>query len=82
MPIQKITSSDITSVSNTIISGTITCSQISANTISNTAFQTGSVENYMSSQGTAFGNRNKIINGRLDIWQRGTSFTEIGRAHV
>ena len=35
------------------------------NTLSNTVFQTGSVENYMRAQGAGnfAGNRNKIING-------------------
>ena len=80
MPIQKITSgiiqdgavaaADIVSVSNTAISGTITGSQISSNTLSNTVFQTGSVENYMNAAGLGFGMRNRIINGDMRIDQR------------
>jgi hypothetical protein len=42
--------------------------------LSNTVFQTCSVENYMSAQGTSFGFRNKLINGAMLITQRnGTS---------
>ena len=37
-------------IANSTFSGTLSGNNISANTISNTAFQTGSVENYMSSQ--------------------------------
>jgi hypothetical protein len=43
---------------------------ITANTVANSAFQTGSVENYMSSQGLALGMRNRIINGAMQIDQR------------
>ena len=56
----------VTSASNVAISG----AGITANTVANSAFQTGSVENYMSSQGTSFGIRNKIINGAMMIDQR------------
>ena len=69
-----VTASQIANVANTQITGTITGSQISSNTLSNTVFQTGSVENYMSAQGTSFGIRNKLINGAMMISQRnGTS---------
>jgi len=71
----NIISSQITSVANTQLTGTITGSQISSNTLSNTVFQTGSVENYMSAQGTSFGMRNKIINGAMAINQRNTAVT-------
>jgi len=57
-------------VANTQITGNITGSQISSNTLSNTVFQTGSVENYMSAQGLGFGMRNRIINGAMVIDQR------------
>ena len=73
----NIISSQITSVANTQITGTITGSQISSNTLSNTVFQTGSVENYMSAAGLGFGMRNRIINGAMVIDQRnaGASIT-------
>jgi len=66
----NIISSQITSVANTQISGNIIGSQISSNTLSNTVFQTGSVENYMSAAGLGFGMRNRIINGAMVIDQR------------
>jgi len=66
----NIISSQITSVANTQLTGTITGSQISSNTLSNTVFQTGSVENYMSAAGLGFGMRNRIINGAMVIDQR------------
>ena len=71
----NIVSSQITSVANTQLTGTITGSQISSNTLSNTVFQTGSVENYMRANNLDFGLRNRIINGAMQISQRGTSFT-------
>jgi hypothetical protein len=82
MPIQKITSTDITNISNTSISGTITGSQISANTVTSTNLQTGSVENYMSSQGLALGMRNKIINGAMMIDQRNAGAAVTNNATV
>jgi hypothetical protein len=66
----NIISSQITSVANTQLTGTITGSQISSNTLSNTVFQTGSVENYMNAAGLGFGMRNRIINGSQLISQR------------
>jgi hypothetical protein len=66
----NITAAQITSVANTQLTGTITGSQISSNTLSNTVFQTGSVENYMNAQGLSFGMRNRIINGAMVIDQR------------
>jgi hypothetical protein len=56
----------VTSASNVAISG----AGITANTVANSAFQTGSVENYMNAQGTFAGMRNKIINGDMRISQR------------
>jgi hypothetical protein len=75
----NIISSQITSVANTQLTGTITGSQISSNTLSNTVFQTGAVENYMSAAGLGFGMRNRIINGAMVIDQRnaGASVTPI-----
>jgi len=65
-----VTASQIANVANTQLTGTITGSQISSNTLSNTVFQTGSVENYMNSQNLGFGMRNRIINGAMVIDQR------------
>jgi hypothetical protein len=61
----------ISTVSNTGISG----AGITANSVSNSAFQTGSVENYLRGANLNFGMRNRIINGAMQISQRGTSFT-------
>ena len=55
----------ITSASNTAISG----AGITANTIANSAFQTGSIENYSRAAGL-LGIRNRIINGAMVIDQR------------
>jgi hypothetical protein len=55
----------ITSASNTAISG----AGITANTIANSAFQTGSIENYSRAAGL-LGMRNRIINGAMVIDQR------------
>jgi len=62
-----------TSITGNIISSQITSvggSQITANTVANSAFQTGSVENYMNAAGLGFGMRNRIINGAMVIDQR------------
>ena len=56
----------ITSASNTAISG----AGITANTIANSAFQTGSVERYLLGANLDFGMRNRIINGAMAIDQR------------
>jgi hypothetical protein len=56
----------ITSASNTAISG----AGITANTVANSAFQTGSVESYMRGANLDFGMRNRIINGAMVIDQR------------
>jgi hypothetical protein len=55
---------------NNIVDATITGAKISSNTISNTAFQTGSVENYMREANLGFNLRNRIINGAMAIDQR------------
>ena len=80
-----ITNDKILSVANTKISGNIISSQIAsvngsvitANTIANSAIQTGAVENYMNAAGLGFGMRNRIINGAMVIDQRnaGASIT-------
>jgi hypothetical protein len=58
----------------------ITSGVITANTIANSAIQTGAVENYMNAAGLGFGMRNRIINGAMQVWQRGTSFTGINNS--
>ena len=63
----------ITSASNVALSG----AGITANTIANSAFQTGSVENYINSTGRPLSNRNLIFNGAMQIAQRNTSVTGI-----
>ena len=75
----NIISSQITSVANTQLTGTITGSQISSNTLSNTVFQTGSVEAYMRAVNLDFGLRNRIINGQMTIDQRnaGASYSAV-----
>ena len=56
----------VTSASNVAISG----AGITANTVANSAFQTGSVESYMRANSLDFGMRNRIINGAMRIDQR------------
>ena len=76
-----ITAAKIVSIANTQITGNIVSSQITsvggsqitANTIANSAFQTGSVENYLNAQSMNLGMRNRIINGNMAINQRGTT---------
>jgi hypothetical protein len=80
-----VSAADIVSVSNTAISGLITASQIAAvngsvitaNTIANSAIQTGAVESYLRAVNLDFGLRNRIINGDMRTDQRnaGTSVT-------
>ena len=86
-----ITNDKILSVANTKISGNIISSQIAsvngsvitANTIANSAIQTGAVENYMNAAGLSFGMRNRIINGAMVISQRnGTSATTVNTNDV
>jgi len=74
----NIASSQITSVANTQLTGTITGSQISSNTLSNTVFQTGSVENYFNAAGSMFQYKNYIINGAMQVAQRGTTSASTG----
>jgi len=49
--------------------GTVSAT-LSANTLANSSFQTGSIENYMRAQNLDFGLRNRIINGSMMIDQR------------
>ena len=58
------------SIANTQITGTLTGSQISSNTLANSVFRTGSVENYLRGANLDFGMRNRIINGAMRIDQR------------
>ena len=57
-------------IANTIPVNTVSGNVIVANTVSNSAFSTGSVENYLRSQTLDFGMRNRIINGAMRIDQR------------
>ena len=54
--------------SNNIVS--VLGSAITSNTVANSAFQTGSVENYSRATGLLSGMRNRIINGAMVIDQR------------
>ena len=58
--------------SGVIVAASNTAITLTANSVANNQFQTGSIENYMRAQGAgAFaGNRNKIINGAMQIDQR------------
>jgi len=68
----------VTSASNVAISG----AGITANTVANSAFQTGSIENYSRATGLLSGMRNRIINGAMSFDQRnaGASVTPAGSA--
>jgi len=65
-------------VTNAKLAGSITSDKLVsvnaallvANTVSNSAFATGTIENYMRSQTLDFGMRNRIINGAMRIDQR------------
>jgi len=72
MPIQQITSGIIANnavVVADIADSTITGAKLAANTLANSVFQTGSVENYSRAVGL-LGMRNRIINGAQVIDQR------------
>ena len=87
MAIQKITSgiiqdgaiaaADIVSVSNTAISGNIASSQIAPN---QTLYGNVSVTGTLNTPNT-FGFKNRIINGGMDIAQRGNTFTSTSSAN-
>jgi hypothetical protein len=70
----------ITSASNVALSG----ASLSANSVANSAFQTGSVESYMRANSLDFGMRNRIINGAMKIDQRnaGSSVTPTTAVYV
>jgi len=83
MPISTINNKSIadgTIIATDILDGTISSSKlvasniagdrIAANTLSNTVFQTGSVESYLRNASLDFGMRNRIINGAMVIDQR------------
>jgi hypothetical protein len=61
---------DGTISSSKLVSANIAGDRIAANTLSNTVFQTGSVENYVRGANLDFGMRNRIINGAMVIDQR------------
>ena len=71
---------DGTISSSKLVSANIAGDRIAANTLSNTVFQTGSVENYLRGANLDFGMRNRIINGAMVIDQRnaGASVTPNG----
>lgn len=76
----KMTANSISS--NNIVS--VLGSAITSNTIANSAFQTGSVENYMRAQGTNSvfaGMRNRIINGAMIIDQRNAGANTVPSAN-
>jgi len=72
----SITSDKISTVNgasllaNTIPVNTVSGNVIVANTMSNSAFSTGSIENYLRANTLDFGMRNRIINGAMRIDQR------------
>ena len=68
---------DGTISSSKLVSANIAGDRLAANTLSNTVFQTGSVENYLRGANLDFGMRNRIINGAMVIDQRnaGASIT-------
>jgi hypothetical protein len=73
MPIQQITTGIIANnavVAADIADSTITGVKLAANTLANSVFQTGSIENYSRATGLLFGMRNRIINGAMVIDQR------------
>ena len=83
MPISTINNKSIadgTIIATDILDGTISSAKlvaaniagdrIAANTLSNTVFQTGSVESYLRGANLDFGMRNRIINGAMVIDQR------------
>ena len=83
MPLSKVNTNSIkdgTVIAADILDGTISSSKlvasniagdrIAANTLSNTVFQTGSVESYLRNASLDFGMRNRIINGAMVIDQR------------
>ncbi len=73
----SITSAKIDTVANSKITGTITATQLAANSVNASILQTNSVENYMATSGRPLSNRNLIINGAMQVAQRGTSNTGI-----
>ena len=74
MPSQSKLLGDLISAAGTV---SVSGSNLVANTVANSAFQTGSVENYFNAQGLPIG-RNRIINGAMVIDQRnnGASVTQ------
>jgi hypothetical protein len=60
--------------------GTVSAT-LSANTLANSSFQTGSIENYMRANSLDFGLRNRIINGAMMIDQRNSGNTISGSGY-
>jgi hypothetical protein len=79
-------------VTNAKLAGSITSdklvsvngSLLIANTVANSAIQTGTIENYLRSQTLDFGMRNRIINGAMRIDQRnaGAAVTPTDQAYT
>jgi len=67
MPSQSKLLGDLISAAGAV---SVSGSNLVANTVANSAFQTGSVENYLSAQNLGFALRNRIINGDIRIDQR------------
>lgn len=70
MPISKVLNSSLDSAAvaaNTIVDGSITGAKLASNTVDVTKVDTTITQ--------LFGMRNRMINGAMNIWQRGTSFT-------
>jgi len=97
MPISTINNKSIadgTIIATDILDGTISSAKlvaaniagdrIAANTLSNTVFQTGSVESYLRGANLDFGMRNRIINGAMRIDQRnaGAAVTPTSAIHT
>ena len=80
MPSQSKLLGDLISAAGTV---SVSGSNLVANTVANSAFQTGSVENYFNAQGLPIG-RNRIINGDMRIDQRnaGASVTPVSGGSV
>jgi len=75
---------DGTISSSKLVSANIAGDRIAANTLSNTVFQTGSVESYLRGANLDFGLRNRIINGDMRIDQRnsGASVTPTDNSYT
>lgn len=75
----NIISSQIASVSNTAITGNIVSSQITS--VANTQITGVINSSQLASTAQYMGFKNRIINGNMLIWQRGTTFTNVGSSY-